>query len=952
MDFHQAALSAVDQARFDTFAVELAEDALGAFLEEGEGRWRVAQGRGASVHPGALWFDFRANVGGRGALSLIRHLHQFDAAAAMLFARKWLAEHAGEGRLASGVPDEETTEKRELEDARRTAEIRTIFERRGSRAGTPVDLYLNKRGGLQADDSVVGWIEPAWPGGYGEMITAATDEHGAVGAVQLARLTPEGAKAPIKWQRITLRGPHDWSSHAALRLNCDEGPIDTLHFVEGFEDGLSLVAAGVRNIWVIWGLGRLGRIELPLGVKTVIVVRDDDKASSKAELNLWRGVVRLCGQGVDEVRITPRPRRIAPSAPEPMKDINDLHRHGGSELVQKLLSAAPVGKEDLTAAAREAIFDEASKLNRDAYALGKRNIAKQLGYTAVAPLDEDRNARIDKRMKEANKGDAPDHDEFILTPHEDPVTDLAPVLDGLVDVYGKVLASPATHLDTEALWAAKTHLLLRKELGIRHSARLAFQSQFEDSGKTTAMTMLKFCAARAMATSSLTGASLFRETDAHHWTVLWDEADNAFHKNSNPELIGVFNAGHDRYFAIVHRQVPSPDGGYETAVFDTFTGIAMTAIHEFPSKSMQSRCIVLIMKRATKADAARLVDFDETHEKALTECGRKLTRWAIDLEALPAVDKKDCGLINRIWLNWRPLLQIAKLAGGTWPARALAAAKADMARVTGEKDDSPEYALLDAIWRVFAADKSDPRRMLTCSQLLPKLFDEDEGRWRTAKNGKEIDEYYLRSKLKKLLPAEDECKEPRRWRADINPGGNQQHGYHELHLADAFDRYLNKGLPSGKPRPSDLPTHDGGQAPQPAKSSSRQGGSPPLSSDHPSQRRKREAKSNTSAETDKKVDPAHETDEEHSHPSQTTPETDTNPADPSHETDVGAASVSPILERFQCVNTLETDETDKSVGDPPPAEGMPAPDTDISSAEKGIIQFPRTPSGRKHRAEP
>ena len=69
--------------------------------------------------------------------------------------------------------------------------------------------------------------------------------------------------------------------------------------------------------------------------------------------------------------------------------------------------------------------------------------------------------------------------------------------------------------------------------------------------------MLKFCAARAMATSSLTGASLFRETDAHHWTVLWDEADNAFHKNSNPELIGVFNAGHDRYFAIVHRQVPS-----------------------------------------------------------------------------------------------------------------------------------------------------------------------------------------------------------------------------------------------------------------------------------------------------------------------------------------------------------------------------------------------------------
>ncbi len=141
-----------------------------------------------------------------------------------------------------------------------------------------------------------------------------------------------------------------------------------------------------------------------------------------------------------------------------------------------------------------------------------------------------------------------------------------------------------THINAQVLRGAHTHVLLGKELGVRHSARLAFQSQFEDSGKTTAMTTLKFCAARAMATSSLTGASLFRETDAHHWTVLWDEADNAFHKNTNPELIGVFNAGHDRYFSLVHRQVPNADGGYQTSAFDTFTAIALTA------RSNRGRC--------------------------------------------------------------------------------------------------------------------------------------------------------------------------------------------------------------------------------------------------------------------------------------------------------------------------------------------------------------------------
>ena len=356
----------------------------------------------------------------------------------------------------------------------------------------------------------------------------------------------------------------------------------------------------------------------------------------------------------------------------------------------------------------------------------------------------------------------------MLHPWDDPVTDIGAVLDDMVAVLKKILAAPDTHLDAEALWAAHTHLLQRRELGIRHTARLAFQSEFEDSGKTTAMEALLYTAARAMGTSSLSGASLYRETDAHHWTVLWDEADNAFHKNTVPELLGVFNAGWSRKFSLVHRQVPLPDGGYETQTFDTFTGIALTAIHVFPEKSMQSRCIVLVMQRATKDEAARLEDFDESHEEALTVCGRKLVRWAADLDALPLVDKKRFGLINRIWLNWRTLLQIAELAGGTWPARALAAARADMARVRGERDDSPEYALLAAIWRVLAADSSNPRRMLT-EDLLTKLHEEDEGRWRTAgQGGKPIDEYYLRSKLKKLLPTQGEYSKPssRRWRAE------------------------------------------------------------------------------------------------------------------------------------------------------------------------------------------
>ena len=232
----------------------------------------------------------------------------------------------------------------------------------------------------------------------------------------------------------------------------------------------------------------LRRIELPLGVKTVVVVRDDDRDNLDAELALWRGVTRLIGLGA-EVKVTPRPRLIAPGANGPMKDVNDLHRHD-PPLVQALLDAPAAGTDDLTEAAREAIIDEASRLSTDHYDRGREDIATLLGRKRVTPLDEERNRIIAKRIEAAKAKEGANVDEAQLTPWDDPVTDLGAVLDDAVTVFRKVIAAPNTHHDTEALWAAHTHLLLRKELGIRHTPRLAFQSQFEDSGKTTAMGFL------------------------------------------------------------------------------------------------------------------------------------------------------------------------------------------------------------------------------------------------------------------------------------------------------------------------------------------------------------------------------------------------------------------------------------------------------------------------------
>ena len=96
--------------------------------------------------------------------------------------------------------------------------------------------------------------------------------------------------------------------------------------------------------------------------------------------------------------------------------------------------------------------------------------------------------------------------------------------------------------------------------------------------------------------------------------------------------------------------------------------------------------------------------------------------------------------------------------------------------------------------------------------------------------------------MRRLLPTEGEYSKPasRRWRRPLNekdpksrsaPGINPQFGYHELHFANAFERYLGKGLPSAEPQEADAEME-----PDPSENtSSFSDPKPPLSSDHPTQ---------------------------------------------------------------------------------------------------------------------
>jgi hypothetical protein len=783
-------LTPAEHARLNSYMIGIAAEARGIAIPDGAGNYRFGSNSGGlCVYATGQFHDFSggAREHGYNALQLIQHLYPNEDAIA--WARDWLARHPDAGSFTAGdgePPDD-------FAEVEATAYVEGLYNGAAPIDDTPGYIYLTKTRGLPLrpeDQAQLRWVAN-FRGDEGALLAPGTDDAGKLVKLLIVHVTLDGNKSPRAPSRITIRGAR---RPGLVRFGT---PGQRVVEVEGVEKVLSARAAGEAFVVAAGGVSNIGRAPLLPEVRVDIIARDADPPGSLADQELWRGVVRRLGQGLI-VAVTSRPNDIAPKDAPPLKDLDDLWRYD-PELVPVLLEGANLWQGRLGDAVDKAILDTASRLN--AVALGRaRNGVARLLTIKLGALDDALDRLVRARVKEREE---PPEDPG-PAPWDHPVTDIGAVLDEVTRVTKSHIAAPNTHFDAAALWCLHAHLIHRPELGVDVTPRLGFQSPEWDSGKSTFMKTVRELVPRPKGVGSITSSSLFRAVEARKCTLLVDEADYAFRADANPDLLAIYNSGNERAFAFVSRSVPLGEGQFEDHDFSTFAAMCFTSIDKLATKSMQSRCISLSMKPATKEEAKGLKRFSSRKCQELQDCGRKFARWAADLTELPEVEAPE-DFVNRIADNWRCLFQIAHLAGGDWPARVLAAAQAD-ARGDGEgQTERGANGLLDAIWRVFAAETTNPRRMHT-SDLVQKLTNLDDGRWRTANHGKTIDEYYLRSKLKDYATApkkkgegkegEDEMP-PRQWR----PKGSPTHkwGYHELHFKDAFLRYLGKGLPSKAP---------------------------------------------------------------------------------------------------------------------------------------------------------
>ncbi len=403
----------------------------------------------------------------------------------------------------------------------------------------------------------------------------------------------------------------------------------------------------------------------------------------------------------------------------------------------------------------EAELARLAALSETAYERERIQAAKELGMR-VTRLDKLVSAR---RHSRSHSGELfPDEPE----PYPDEV-DGEDLLNELCAVIRRHVWLPPGAAEGMALWCVHAHAHDAADI----SPILGITSPTPECGKTVAMTFLGAVVPRALPASNITAAAVFRTMDRYSPTLLIDEADTFL--NDNDELRGVLNCGHARRSASIVRTVGED---HEPARFSTWAPKAIAMIGKLPA-TLASRSVHVRLQRKTQGEDVmplRLHQLDE-----LLPLRRKMARWALDhLEVLrlhePYIPP---GFGNRLADNWRPLLAIAEVVGGSWPERARNSA---LLLSGAAEEETAGIMVLEDLRTLFEAHDR-----LSTQEILAALNAMDERPWPEWSRGRELSPAGLARLLKPF------GIRPR----SIREGENCNHkGYLREQFEDAFDRYL------------------------------------------------------------------------------------------------------------------------------------------------------------------
>lgn len=344
----------------------------------------------------------------------------------------------------------------------------------------------------------------------------------------------------------------------------------------------------------------------------------------------------------------------------------------------------------------------------------------------------------------------------------------AELLDELRAAIGKYVVLPSDEaLTAVTLWVAATHI----QTVLQHAPRLAVVGPTKGCGKSRVLDVLHETVHQPIMTVNMSTAVLFRIIGKNPRTIL--EADTIFSKaGDNEELRGLLNAGHQRNRPAW--RISGPE--HKPTPYPTFAMAALASIGDLPD-TITDRAVVLRMQKRKPGE--KVTPFRSRYATPeLNALRDKLAAWLGPLRATAGRMAPTMPVEDRAADTWEPLVIIADLADGHWPASARAACVA-MTRYEAVQDEQTNLKtrLLRDIHRIFQAHGNP--EALSSLDLVTTLLQDPDAPW--AEHGtKGLSVYHLGRLLR------DFDIRPANYRFDK---GRQAKGYARNRFLDSWARH-------------------------------------------------------------------------------------------------------------------------------------------------------------------
>ncbi|MGD7708062.1 DUF3631 domain-containing protein [Microlunatus sp. Y2014] len=330
------------------------------------------------------------------------------------------------------------------------------------------------------------------------------------------------------------------------------------------------------------------------------------------------------------------------------------------------------------------------------------------------------------------------------------------------------------------LWIAATHAVP----AWTHAARLVIRAPEKRCGKSRLLDLVEAMSHKPLMTANASSPAIYRSIGQFPNdppTILLDEGDTVFGPKAgsdHEDLRGLLNAGHQR---------GRPAIRYDAATrrverIDTFAMAALAGIGAMPD-TIEDRAVVIRMRR--RAPGETVAPFRARRDgPALDQLRARLYQWVraqlVPLElATPRMPIED-----RAADTWEPLIAIADLAGGGWPALARQAAVVltDAGEVNAQQ--TTRTRLLGDCRTAFRNAQALPS-----VELLRRLKDDPEAPWATYGHVG-LTPVRLAELLRDFDVQPDTIRFPKPGYEAVD---GQRKGYYRNAFTDAWQRYCPTG---------------------------------------------------------------------------------------------------------------------------------------------------------------